>query len=231
MGTDVSRSHDRTEGDQAEKVTWSHVLRFLMFALLLPALLFATAGTLKWAMGWAYTLITLAAVVGSRLFIMRRYPELVRERATYAEHGDAKSWDKAIVPIVGRGGPLATLVVAGLDRRFGWTPAIPLGLQLAALLIVILGSALATWAMASNQFFSAVVRIQKERGHRVVDTGPYRLVRHPGYAGGVLGNLAIPPALGSMWALIPGALTAFITVVRTVLEDRTLQAELDGYKD
>lgn len=231
METGASRRQSQSEEGKTAVITWRHLARFLMFALLLPALLFATAGTLHWAMGWAYTLITLAAVIGSRLIVMRRNPELLKERARALEHADAKKWDRVIVPIVGMYGPLAMLVVSGLDRRFGWTPAMSLGLQLTGLFLVMVGSALGTGAMVANRFFSAVVRIQKERGHAVVSSGPYSFVRHPGYAGGVLGNLAIPLALGSIWALIPGALTALVTVVRTILEDRTLQAELDGYSE
>ncbi len=82
-----------------------------------------------------------------------------------------------------------------------------------------------------NRFFSAVVRVQTDRGHTVVDAGPYRWMRHPAYAGGVIANLAVPLMLGSAWALIPGALTAALTVLRTALEDRTLRAELPGYAD
>jgi len=85
--------------------------------------------------------------------------------------------------------------------------------------------------MLANRFFSGVVRIQNERGHSVVSDGPYRWVRHPGYAGGFIGDLALPLLLGSAWAFIPAALTAGAVVLRTALEDRTLQAELPGYRE
>ena len=135
------------------------------------------------------------------------------------------------MPLVALVGPFAGLLVAGLDKRFGWSPEIPLGIQIAALALVILGYLLSIWAMVVNRFFSAVVRIQTERGHTVITTGPYSYVRHPGYDGGIVCNLAGAIALSSLWALIPGALVVLLTVVRTALEDRTLQEELVGYKE
>ena len=128
-------------------------------------------------------------------------------------------------------GPLAWMIVAGLDERFGWSPQIPLALQLVALVIMVLGYVVGIWAMAVNRYFSAVVRIQKDRGHTVVSDGPYRFVRHPAYATGIVSCLATPILLGSLWALIPCGLVAVVTVVRTALEDKTLLDELDGYKD
>jgi protein-S-isoprenylcysteine O-methyltransferase Ste14 len=107
----------------------------------------------------------------------------------------------------------------------------PLRLQIAAMVIAALGNALMTWALAVNPFFSKVIRIQEDRDQRVVSRGPYRFVRHPGYVGTIVFDLAVPIMLGSLWALIPGALAMLLTVVRTHLEDRTLQEELEGYEE
>lgn len=192
---------------------------------------FVAAGRLDWWQGWALVVLTLAASAISRIIPARRNPDLLAERARFAEAEGAKPWDRLLMPIVGLIGPLATWVTAGLDERLGWLPQVPLPLQVAAFLAVAAGSALACWAMIENRFFSAVVRIQSDRGHRVVSSGPYRFVRHPGYVGGVLGNLAMPLALGSAWALIPGVLTVGVIVVRTALEDRMLLEELDGYRE
>ena len=125
--------------------------------------------------------------------------------------------------------PLA--IVAGLDHRFEWSPLFPAWLALPGLLLVAAGYAFASWALAENRFFSSVVRIQKERGHRVCDTGPYRIVRHPGYAGNLLALPGMVLALGSVWLLIPAAAALVIAVIRTELEDRTLREELPGYPD
>jgi protein-S-isoprenylcysteine O-methyltransferase Ste14 len=122
-------------------------------------------------------------------------------------------------------------VVAGLDVRFHWTGPIRLASHLSGLLVTILGYALFLWAMASNAFFSEGVRIQVERDHAVVSGGPYRYVRHPGYVGAILAQVATPFLLGSLWALIPGLVSAMLYVVRTHLEDKTLIEELPGYRE
>lgn len=102
-------------------------------------------------------------------------------------------------------------------------------IQFLNLVLVVFGYGLFSWTMVSNKFFSGVIRIQKERGHAVVKTGPYRYVRHPVYAGLITAVIATPVLLGSLWALLPEAITAVIFIFRTTLEDRTLLQELDGY--
>ena len=123
------------------------------------------------------------------------------------------------------------VIVAGLDHRFGWSPAFPLWLILLGFFLIAFGYAFAVWALVENRFFSSVVRIQTDRGHVVCDSGPYRIVRHPGYAGNILPLLGIVLALSSLWTLIPAAVALVIAVIRTALEDRTLQEELPGYKE
>ena len=123
------------------------------------------------------------------------------------------------------------VIVAGLDHRFNWSPEFPPWLIVAGFVLIALGYAFAAWAFAENRFFSSVVRIQTDRGHVVCDTGPYRFVRHPGYAGNILPLFGIVLALGSVWTLIPAAVALIITVIRTVFEDKTLQEELPGYRD
>jgi protein-S-isoprenylcysteine O-methyltransferase Ste14 len=141
----------------------------------------------------------------------------------------AKTWDAVIMSIIGPA-LIACYIVAGLDVRYGWT-RISLPLQIIALIIVVLGYALIVWATAANPFFSLIVRIQQERGHTVAAGGPYRFVRHPAYVGGIAIYIATPVMLSSLWALIPGGLTAVLMLVRTALEDKTLQDELDGYRE
>jgi protein-S-isoprenylcysteine O-methyltransferase Ste14 len=97
--------------------------------------------------------------------------------------------------------------------------------------LVLLGYTLATWAMLANRFFSGVVRIQTERGHEVVASGPYAIVRHPGYSGSLLAALGFPLVLSSVWAFLPLILVFVVSIVRTRLEDRTLQSELPGYAE
>jgi protein-S-isoprenylcysteine O-methyltransferase Ste14 len=207
------------------------LLRFALLVLIVCVTLFVSAGTLNWPMAWAYVALALATTVGSRLLVLRRHPDLLVERSSATKHKDAKSWDRALMPIVSQYGPLAVLIVCGLDRRFVWSPTLPPVLQMAAFVALALGNALGTWSMVENRFFSALVRIQLDRGHTVVDSGPYRCVRHPAYAGSILTFVAGPLALGSLYALIPALLTIVVVVLRTAMEDRTLLDELDGYKE
>ena len=125
---------------------------------------------------------------------------------------------------------LVRYILAGLDQRYGWTGGLPVGVQFGALALCVLGNdVLFVWATAANPFFSRIMRIQSERGHTVVTGGPYRHVRHPAYAGTMLYELAVPFLLASWPALIVSVLSAALLILRTALEDRTLQAELPGY--
>jgi protein-S-isoprenylcysteine O-methyltransferase Ste14 len=190
--------------------------------------LFACAGTIAWPAAWVY-LGLMTAVFAGYMAVISRHPDLISERRK--PPADAKRWDKPFVTLIGAVGPAALLLVCGFDRRFGWSPAMPPAWNVIGLLLVVAGGSLSNWAVAANRFFSAVVRIQRDRGHHVVDSGPYRLVRHPGYVGSLIHMPGLALALGSWWALaLVGAISALV-VVRTALEDRTLRAELEGYTE
>ena len=212
-------------------VSWKAVAGFAVYALLLPLVLFVAAGRLDWPAAWACVGLHLAFTLGSRLLALRLNPSVLAERARFLEARNAKGWDRWLVALVALLGPLLTWTVAGLDRRFAWSPPVAPALRWLALVAVALGYALGTWAMVANAFFSAVVRIQEERGHAVVSEGPYRVVRHPAYAGGLVACLATPVLLGSLWALLPVAIMLAGIFVRTALEDRTLREELPGYAE
>jgi protein-S-isoprenylcysteine O-methyltransferase Ste14 len=201
-----------------------------LLVLIQAAALFGAAWRLNWVEGWAYLGLYLAFIALNAVLMLSKPGsiELVKERSQIKEN--AKGWDKLIGLFVGLFGP-AMLLVAGFDERWSWTPHIAVAVQITAFVAVALGDVLFAWAMASNKFFSSVVRIQQDRGHMVQTGGPYRFVRHPGYAGMVVSALATPLALGSLWALIPAALLIAVMVVRTALEDKTLQRELAGYMD
>jgi len=196
--------------------------------VVLGGLLFLLAGTLSWWNGWAFLAVNVLAVASVLFGVFRKYPELARERKTAAKL--AKNWDRYIVPFVAGILPLASLVLAGLDKRFGWTRTLTDTHSLVALFFMILAPALIYWAMSTNRFFSSHVRIQKERGHVTVTQGPYAYVRHPGYTGMILFALSSPIQLGSLVAFWVGMVATVLVVVRTHLEDKTLQAELKGYK-
>ena len=221
-------SNGNGSGEARQQSTLKIALRLLAFVLVLTAILLLAAGRWDWVTGWVYMAIyacvTLVGVVAVPLD-----PELVEER-THIKEG-VKEWDKRIAVVGSVLYPLAIFVVAGLDARFGWSPQIPLALQVSALAAAAAGNMVSIWATAVNRFYSRFVRIQKERGHSVITAGPYRYVRHPGYLGQIIFSLASALALGSLWTLVPGGLFAVLLVVRTVLEDRTLQDELEGYTE
>ncbi len=204
------------------------VAAVLSVYLALGVVLFGLAGRLDWLMGWVLIVLLLGVAVLNALWAGRKHPDLLAERAVGVKA--AKAWDRVLAPLVGVGGYLLVCVVAGLDQRFGWS-SVPALLTWVGLGVAVAASIFVSWAMAANRFFSSVVRIQTDRGHAVTSTGPYAWVRHPGYVGMFLMVLALPVMLDSTWALIPGGLTAALTVLRTALEDRTLHEELPGYQE
>lgn len=206
------------------------VIMLLLVLVVLPLVPILVAWNWGWWEAWAYGVVTLLSFVVSRVLAARRHPDLLAERARMTGHEDAKPWDKVLAPLVALGS-VAILLVAGLDARFGWSPAIGLAVRVAGLGLVLAGNVLGSYALIENRFFSGMVRIQRDRGHRVVSGGPYRWVRHPGYLGAVMAYLGLPVLLSSIWALIPAAGLIAILILRTRLEDATLRAELDGYED
>ncbi len=209
-------------------VQWVGVILAYLF---IPLILFLCAGDFGWWQAWVYSGLIFAAGIGGRYFAERRHPGLLAERQSKESLQDAKAWDKALSPLMAFSvGPLL-VVAAGLDHRFHGSPAFPVWLNLLGMILIALGYGFAVWALVENRFFSGVVRIQAERGHTVCDSGPYRIVRHPGYAGNLLPLPGIVLALSSVWTLIPVVLALVIVLLRTALEDRTLQAELPGYAD
>lgn len=206
-------------------------IRLVVAYLLIPLILLICGGDLGWWQAWLYSILILASGIGGRIWAEQRHPGLTAERQNVEKMQTAKHWDKVLAPLMAVSLVFPMIIVAGLDHRFKWSPEFPLWLNVTGFILISLGYAFGTWALAENRFFSGVVRIQTDRGHVVCDTGPYRFVRHPGYAGNIPPLFGIVLALGSVWTLIPAAVAIIITVIRTVLEDRTLQEELPGYLD
>ncbi len=205
------------------------LIRETLGNLILIALLFGIVGRWDWWNGWAMSAAYLLWTVGSIIFILPVNPQMLAERSR--PHKGAKQWDLGMVGAMGIF-VLAAYLVACLDVRFGWAPPFPLPAQIAGAVVAIFGyDVLVLWSMVANAFFTTIVRIQSDRQHTVATGGPYRFVRHPGYVGTILFHLATPFLLNSRWALIPAVLAAAVLVVRTALEDKTLQAELPGYKE
>jgi protein-S-isoprenylcysteine O-methyltransferase Ste14 len=203
------------------------IVQVLVSILLIGALLFLSAGRLDWLWGWLFLACFLLLMLASAV-VMSKSPDLINERGRQAEN--IKGWDKVLMGIYSF--VLFTVpVVAGLDAVcFGWS-AMPLVLHLVGVVFAIPAMIMPLWAMSANAYLSTMVRIQDDRGQQVVTTGPYRYVRHPMYVGTVFFGLCMPLFLGSWWAFIPCGLIVVIFIVRTALEDRTLQEELPGYAE
>jgi protein-S-isoprenylcysteine O-methyltransferase Ste14 len=206
-------------------------IRLVVAYLSIPGVLLVCGGDPGWWQAWCYSLLIVAAGPGGRIWAERRHPGLMAERQNMEKARSAKAWDKVLAPLMALSLSFPLVIVAGLDHRFGWSPVFPLGLIVLGFLLISLGYAFAAWALIENRFFSSVMRIQVDRGHVVCDSGPYRIVRHPGYAGNLLALPGMVLALSSMWTLVPAAVALIIAVIRTVLEDQALQDELPGYRD
>lgn len=189
--------------------------------------LFLLAGKLNWFAGWVYLGMNALTQILSAIVLIPRQPEMLADRSE--AHKGTKRYDRIMAPAVAILGSLVVIVIAGLDARFGWSVPFPTGWWVLGLVLALPSQMVVLWAMASNPFFSTTVRIQEERGHSVIQIGPYGVVRHPGYAGALVYTLAVPLVLVSWWTFIPSLITILLLLIRTGLEDRTLQEELPGY--
>jgi protein-S-isoprenylcysteine O-methyltransferase Ste14 len=192
------------------------------------AILFLSSGRFDWLWAWVFLGIYVLSVAVNSAFLLHSNPETVAERGRAKL---TKDWDKIISALWGLAQFLLIPLVAGLDLRFQWTVNLSLASHIVGGVAFAFGLGLFGWAMIANAYFSTAVRIQNDRGQTVCRTGPYRFVRHPGYAGTLLQSLGMPLLLGSWWALIPGMAAAILMTLRASFEDRMLQAELAGYQD
>ena len=216
--------------NQNKIITARVIFQLLFFIVLVPFLPLLISRRWDWWEAWVFAMISILSFVISRLLAARHHPDLIAERARFLQHPDAKPWDKLLAPLLGLSSGLIPLT-AGLQAAFGTPFAFSLPVEIFSLVIFLAGYALSSFALIENRFFSGMVRLQVDRGQVVVTSGPYRWMRHPGYAGGLLAFLMTPLFLDSTWAFIPALLTTIMIILRTSLEDRTLQAELAGYRE
>lgn len=206
------------------------ILQVVFFVVLLPFIPLLIARDWGWWEGWAYGVLGLGSFVVSRYLAAQKSPGILAERSKFMQHGNAQNWDRKILSLAGVLGILIA-VIAGLDKLGAWTAPFNLMWRIAGLVMIFFGYLFSSYALIENRFFSGMVRLQSDRGHFVIDSGPYRWVRHPGYAGGLLAYLATPLLLNSIWLLIPILLNVALYVLRTSLEDRFLQENLEGYRE
>jgi protein-S-isoprenylcysteine O-methyltransferase Ste14 len=193
------------------------------------ALLALAAGRLDWLWAGLFLALFAALTALAYLVVLPADPGLAAERSSGRR--EAAKLDRGVAGLMSIFLPVALLVVAGLGERFAWPPALPTAVRISGAVIAVLGYLFTLWALAANTFFSNVMRIQEERGHRVVSDGPYRFVRHPGYAGFLVFWVGTALMLGSLWSLIPVALLAAATAHRSLREEETLREGLVGYVD
>lgn len=206
------------------------VLMLLVFIIILPLTPLLITWQWDWWEAWVYAMISIFGFIISRYLASRQHPDLLVERGRFLQHPNPVSWDKLLSPLLAFGSGIIPLA-AGLDMRFGPSAQFSPFIKVIAIILLMAGYALGSFALIANRFFSGMVRIQTERGHHVIDRGPYRWVRHPGYAGALISYLATPFLLESWWTLIPVLVTLIVIVTRTALEDRALQEKLEGYQD
>lgn len=196
--------------------------------LVLLVLIFLPAGGLGWANGWVFVIVLILAFGASALYIARANPVIYRARSRFQP--GTKGWDKVLLAII-LPTMMAIIPVASLDAaRFHWS-YVPLWLAILGYIVLAAGIAVTARAQAVNPFFEPGVRIQSERDQRVIDGGPYRFVRHPGYVAALFMFFGVALGLGSLWALVPAALASAVLVLRTAWEDRLLRIGLPGYED
>lgn len=204
------------------------IIKTVVTVLFAFAVVFVPAGTLNWPEAWIFLILYFVFVTAALIWMKKNAPGLLKERMSKKK--DTKSWDKKFFTAYSIF-LIALLIVPGLDAvRFGWSE-VPLFVRVLGFLGFIPAMGFAFWAVKENAFASDTVRIQKERGHTVCTTGPYRYVRHPMYVGVILFLLCFPIALGSFYTFIPAFINTALFILRTSLEDKTLQEELPGYKE
>jgi protein-S-isoprenylcysteine O-methyltransferase Ste14 len=200
-----------------------------IYLLLMGVMLFASAGRLRWARGWWFLGVLIVCMVGTMVYLWWVNPEIYAARRSIIGEG-TKAWDLVLMPLL-----LALLlgifIVAALDDgRYHWLPT-PDWVVWLGYVLVAAGFWLTAWAQAVNRHFEPSVRIQTDRDHRVVDTGPYAIIRHPGYAACIPLGAGFAFGLGSVWALIPAVLLQALLAYRTLREEEALRAELPGYSE
>jgi protein-S-isoprenylcysteine O-methyltransferase Ste14 len=205
------------------------LLQTLIWIGAMGVLLLAPAGTWRWPAAWVF-LATMAIIgLSAGSWLARTDPELLAERMRLTAQDDQPAADKIFVPIIG-GVFLIWFVAIGLDHRLNGSD-FPIVLQALGLALLLLSTVFIMWVMRENSFAAPLVKVQRERGHHVVSSGPYAWVRHPMYSGAILFMVGIPLLLSSGWGLAMSPLFAVLFAVRTGIEERALIAGLPGYDE
>jgi protein-S-isoprenylcysteine O-methyltransferase Ste14 len=205
------------------------VKKILTLIIFNAVILFSISGNFLWTGAWFFLIyLTISTFIGSGLVFSKK-SGLLEER--WGKKGNVKTWDKILMPVAAVICPLIIVITSSLEIRLLKTQSLSIYWQILGFITGSLSCVILTWSMLTNKFFSSNVRIQNDRGQTVISNGPYHYVRHPGYVGMLLYAFTMPLLLGSCWAFYPALGMIISIIIRTMLEDKTLQAELIGYKD
>jgi protein-S-isoprenylcysteine O-methyltransferase Ste14 len=195
----------------------------------MAALLFAPAGTWRWPAAWVFLAAMIVIGFGCGLWLARTDPELLAERMRLTARDEQPTADKFFIPVIGATF-LGWFVAMGIDHRLHGCE-LPRVLQALGLALQLVSTVFIMWVFHENSFAAPLVKVQRERGHHVIDSGPYAFVRHPMYTGAIVFFIGIPLLLGSPWGLIAVPLLALMFAIRIIIEERTLRDGLEGYID
>jgi protein-S-isoprenylcysteine O-methyltransferase Ste14 len=218
----------KNESNRNEKIGIKLVLKSISIFIVFIIITFITAGRLDYWQGWLFNGLNILFILITYIILIDR-KDLIKERLKPGK--GMKQWDRIYYAV---STPIffIMLIISILDAtRFYWGPSVPISIILLGIILYSIGQVIGIWAKKANKFFSSVVRIQTERNQTVCTNGPYRFVRHPGYAGGLIFTIGTPLMLGSFWGLFPAIITIVLLSGRTYMEDKTLKTELPGYND
>lgn len=213
------------------QVPLSKLIGSLLYLSFFPVILFLLAGVWRWTEGWIFSAIFCALCFVTLIYLYFKDPALLKERFGSPIQEGQKAWDRVVLSLFF----LEFLVwyaIMPLDaRRFGWSPAFPWWIKFVGAILLVIASVIVFEALNENTFAAPVVKMQRERGQKVISTGLYGIVRHPMYAGAMLLFIGAPLLLNSVYGLIIGLVLIVTIAIRSLGEEAMLKQELEGYND
>jgi len=225
----VDKGKDLEKNEKSRKLGIKIILRLPLFIILQAAILFVSAGRIDMPRAWIYVVAIIIYYPTFLLLVYKHNPELIYQRACGTRRG-TKPWDRVLMPTVVII-PYIQLAVIGLDVGRFQLSSLSTHFTVLGLMLLVIAATLIIWAMVTNPYFEPTVRIQEDRGHLVITTGPYKIMRHPGYLSGILWPISTSFITGSVFGLIPAGIVILLFIIRTWLEDKMLMSELNGYAE
>lgn len=217
--------------EAGDALTTIRVIYTMAVILTIPAMILLLSGDWLWIEGWVFGIWYIGLSLVTLTYLYRHNPALLAERFRRPGTGGEKKWDQYVITAIGLAF-LAWIIIMPLDaKRYGWTVGFPVWLKALGVIGLSVSAFLLYRAFTDNPFLSPLVRIQKERNHRVISTGVYGFVRHPMYLGAILLMLGTPMLLGSRYGMVVGMIMSLLLVLRIVGEEKMLAEELEGYTE